>query len=116
MTNKKLSKRRLIENEVIFRSVNQNIQEFMDEKTNSTGLMPFYCECSEPNCVERIEMTTEEYAKIHENKKWFITKPKHQFFMIEKVIKKTQNYQIVEKYFTPPSQESIDTALKAIEI
>ncbi len=112
----KYSERRLIENEVIFRDVNKNIQEFIDGENNTPTLLPFYCECSNPECIERIEMTTELYSEIHKNRSHFITLIRHEFPEVEKILKKENNYQIVEKHFTPPKPEAIDMALKAIKI
>lgn len=112
----KYSSRRLIENEVIFRDVNKNIQEFVDDEKHTPSLLPFYCECSNPDCIERIEMTTGQYAKIHKDRKNFITLIGHEYKQVERVVKKTSNYQVVEKHFTPPKPEAIDMALKAIKI
>lgn len=112
----KKSDRRLVENEVIFRDVNKNIQEFVDAEAETPAKLSFYCECSNPDCLERIELSTEHYEKLHRNKKHFITVVGHEFLEVEKVLKKHSNYQVVEKNFTPPKPESINMALKAIEV
>lgn len=111
-----MSDRRLIENEVIFRDVNKNIQEFVDNEQNAPNKLPFYCECSNPECIERIELSTELYATLHKKQKHFITIVGHEFPEIEKVLKKDSHYQVVEKHFTPPKPESINMALKSIKI
>jgi hypothetical protein len=112
----KKSDRRLIENEVIFRDVNKNIQEFVDGENNAPALLPFYCECSNPECIERIPMTTEQYSKLHKDDRHFITRIGHESPEVEEILNKESNYQVVEKHFTPPEPAAIDMALKAIKI
>ena len=112
----KNSNRRLIENEVIFRDVNKNIQEFVDSEDNTPSTLPFYCECSNPECIERIELSTELYSKVHKNRSHFITVVGHESLEVENILEKNSNFQIVEKHFTPPEPEAIDMALKAIKV
>jgi thymidylate kinase len=96
--------------------VNKNIQEFVEGEANMPDKLAFYCECSDPECIERIELTTDDYARSHKEDRHFITKVGHEFTQIEKVLKKYSHYQVVEKNFTPPDPESIDMALRAIEV
>lgn len=113
----KPSERRLIENEVIFKSVNQNIKEFVSERTGSRiKFIKFYCECSDLDCTARIKLTTDRYEELHKNKKCFVTVVGHETPEIEKVIAKENSYQAVEKNFIPPRAEQIEKALKTIRI
>ena len=108
-------KERLIENEVIFRDVNKNIQEFLQqEELTKSKAVSFYCECSRPDCVQRIKLTPHEYEKLHKDNKHFVTLVGHEFSEVEKVLSKKDHYQLVEKHFTPPRAGNIDLALKAI--
>lgn len=117
-TGGKFSKRRLIENEVIFRQVNKDVKEFLKEEDNTAANEPveFYCECSRPDCIDRIKLTIRQYEELHKNKKQFITIHGHEFPEVEKVIQKESSFQSVEKHFTPPKPEDINLALKAIEV
>lgn len=112
----KFSDRRLIENEVIFKDVNTNIKEFIKEETAGTPatILPFYCECSDPECIERINLSTTEYERLHKTRRHYITVVGHEFPEVEKVVSKESHYQVVEKHFTPPKTQDIDMALKAI--
>ncbi len=106
---------RLIENEVIFRDVNENIKDFLEDEFGSKDKqVSFYCECSKPNCIERIDLTLQEYDELHKNSKQFVTLIGHEFLEVEKIIRKYGNYQIVEKHFQPPKAENINLALKSI--
>jgi len=96
--------------------VNESIEEFLVENGSKNKLALFYCECSRPNCIERINLSPNEYGKIHKDKKRFVILSGHEFPEVEKVIKKTSHYQVVEKYFKPPKAKDIEPALKNISV
>ncbi len=117
-SDKKLSRRRLVENEVIFREVNKTVKEFLGDIKDdpSEREVPFYCECANPECVDRIELTPAEYEELHSDKRRFVTKIGHEFTDVETVIKQENDYQIVEKHLQPPKPSDISKALKSIKI
>lgn len=105
-----LSERRQIENEMIFRRVNEKVGDGLDRLDamhieddnpqlirNDDLLLNFRCECSDENCDARIPIKLSDYQKIHENRDAFIIKLKHQVHAIEKVIVTNDNYSVVEK-------------------
>lgn len=105
-----ISERRQIENEMIFRRVNEKVGDDLDsldaahiEEDNldliwdDTILLNFRCECSDEDCGKRIPIKLSVYKKIHENRDAFIIKLKHQVKEIEKVILTEDNYSVVEK-------------------
>jgi hypothetical protein len=123
------AERRQIENEMIFRRINEkvgddldaldamhvedgNIQLIRDEDL----LLRFKCECSDENCVERIPMQLTEYQHIHTDRNTFIVKPDHEVDSIETVIKETDGYTVVKKNNSTPepsdvlNETSIDNA------
>lgn len=105
-----LSERRQIENEMIFRRVNEKIGDTLqdldsmhieDDNTHllwdDALLLNFKCECSDEDCDKRIPIKLSVYNKIHENRDAFIIKLKHQVNSIEKVILTEDLYSVVEK-------------------
>ncbi|MDQ3123636.1 MAG: hypothetical protein M3Q14_03055 [bacterium] len=105
-----LSERRQIENEMIFRRVNEKVGDDLgsldamhieDDNPHLIRdddiLLHFICECSDENCDARIPIKLSVYQKIHENRDAFIIKLKHQVNAIEKVILSENNYSVVEK-------------------
>ena len=105
-----LSERRQIENEMIFRRSNEVVGDFLDEvdanniEDGSPELirdpdvrLHFKCECSDENCDARIPIKLSTYQTIHENRKAFIIKQKHQVDAIEKVILSEKTFSVVEK-------------------
>lgn len=105
-----LSERRQIENEMIFRRVNEKVGDGLDSIDamhieddnphlirNDDLLLHFKCECSDEECDARIPIKLSVYQKIHENRDAFIIKLKHQVNEIEKVIMTGDEYSVVEK-------------------
>jgi hypothetical protein len=114
----KASKQYLVETEVIFRGANQDAAEFIAEgegiKTATT--VPFYCECSNTECRQRIRLTPQVYATSHKNKRQFIIKEGHDIPEVEKIIEQNKDYHIIEKYGDPPKYEDIESALKELKL
>lgn len=105
-----ITERRQIENEMIFRRVNEKIGdglEALDAMHIEDGnlellhdgkiLLRFKCECSDEDCDARIPIALDVYNKIHENRDSFVIKLKHQVSAIEKVILTEKDYSVVEK-------------------
>lgn len=105
-----ITERHQIENEMIFRRMNEkvgidldaidamHIKDGNDHLVRDVDLtLEFNCECSDEDCHARIPMKLSEYRKIHENRSSFIIKVNHQVKAIEKVIQKTPNYSVVRK-------------------
>lgn len=109
------SQRRQIENEVVFRKANEKVQidlsklRKLAEANGDVALVPsddlvlhFYCECSDENCRQRIELSLSKYKKLHQDRKQFIICPNHEAVSIEKVVASNAKFSVVEKFFNPP--------------
>jgi hypothetical protein len=105
-----VAERRQIENEMIFRRVNEKVGDDIGAldalhiEDNNIHLMwdevlllRFRCECSDENCDVRIPLTLHEYQKIHEDRDAFIVRSDHQVDKIEKVIMRGAEYNVVRK-------------------
>jgi hypothetical protein len=119
------AERRQIENEMIFRRVNEKVGDdlgaldamhiedgHIDLLSDEDLALQFRCECSDENCVSRISMLLTRYQEIHIDRDTFIVLPEHQVDSIEKVIKKTSKYNIVKKNNStsePPNVLNITT-------
>lgn len=109
------AERRQIENEMIFRRLNEKVGDDLDKldvkyKTegdfdlirNTDIELYFKCECSDENCSVRIPMLLKKYQKLHVNRDTFIVRPDHQVDPIEKVLEKTSEYNVVKKNNSTP--------------
>ena len=52
---------RLAMNEVLFRKANDRIETSADQQDRSREPVAFFCECSDRDCVERIEISPDEF-------------------------------------------------------
>jgi hypothetical protein len=105
-----LSESRLAKNEVVFRQANEQVQKFMQAQVTDSkekeNKLHFYCECSNTDCRERIILTPTQYGRLHKNSSQFVMKPGHSVAEVERVIRSTSKYEVVEKYQTPPRSAS----------
>ena len=114
------AERRQIENEMIFRRVNekvgddlgaldaQHIEEGHLDLIRDVDLnLDFKCECSDEDCDRRIPMLLTEYQQIHTDRNTFIVIPNHQVDPIEKVIKETPEYNVVKKNHSTPEPSDV---------
>lgn len=111
------SDRRKAENEVFFRQSNERTEKSlrvlkeMATDEDQMDLVPdldrpihFYCECSDENCRQRIKMKPSIYRRLHKNADQFVIVPGHIDSSIEREIKTTETYSVVEKFVTTPSR------------
>ena len=90
--------RRITENEVMARYVNEAIEE--GNERGRDGLNPpFNCECSRPDCRDHLlELKPPEYERIRAHHRRFAVAPGHINAEIETVVESTVGYVVVEKY------------------
>ena len=113
------SKRRMAENEVVFREYNERVGKSFDElkrmakEANQESFirdddtpLHFYCECSDENCRERIEMAPSRYKQIHKKRDRFVVIVGHEVKDIEHILEKQDGYSIVEKLIPIPKTVS----------
>lgn len=67
--------------------------------TKLDGEVPlsFYCECSDENCVGRIDVLPSVYDKIHQDDSTFMIMPGHEVRDAETVISYEPEYSIAKK-------------------
>ena len=64
--------------------------------------MAFYCECDDQCCSETIQISTEEYERLHSKTKYFIVIPSHVRLDLEEIITTFTKYTLVGKFFPWP--------------
>lgn len=105
----------MTENDAVFRQSNEKVQDGIEELAklaNEHGqpefspkadlTLQFYCECSDENCRQRIELSVSTYGDIHQNRSRFVVLPGHEVIEVESVIETNDAYTIVEKFLDPP--------------
>lgn len=104
---------RLAKNEALFRDVNERIsaisQELAPGTPNPESIDGLICECSDPQCLERVgPLTITEYERVRDNPRRFIIAANHQAADVERVVDRQPTYWVVEKHEGPPSDVARD--------
>jgi hypothetical protein len=87
---------RLARNEVLFRSVNEAIEQ---QALEFGGLdeYEFICECARSGCFDRVSLTLKQYEHIRAEGTRFFVVPGHQDVAVEVVVEAREGFVIVEK-------------------
>lgn len=96
---------RVVENEALFRSVNERIEEIHQDLGVLVGESDWVCECGDSKCVERLRLSDGEYERIRSHAHWFLIKPGHEIPDVERVAEDHGTYFVVEKF-----EEAIERA------
>ena len=89
---------RVEQNERLFRAVNERIAEVTERLLDANDAdADFYCECARPACLERIQLTLDEYRRIRADRQQFVIVPGHELLDFERVVRREASYFVVEK-------------------
>ena len=89
-----LSDERLAKNEILFRQVNERLDDLATPWSKTTD---YLCECSETSCIEIVELTNAEYERVRSRATVFVVRPGHERPEIEKVVEEGEGFLLVEK-------------------
>jgi hypothetical protein len=90
---------RLVRNETLFREVNERIEEVATHSSASADhLYDFLCECSNADCTLLLHLTQPEYEQARNEPDTFVVAPGHELPEIERVVSRTERYQLVKKH------------------
>lgn len=88
---------RRAKNEVLFRGVNEAIEEQALRFGGVDDEYEFLCECSAAECVTRVTLTLRQYEQIRAEGTRFVLVPGHADPQIEEVVGSTAGHHVVEK-------------------
>jgi len=85
--------------ESLFREVNERVRELNERLEPLVNYGSWACECADPTCLVRIDMTQAEYAELREQATHFAIAPAEQHFdpAVETLVRKADRFWIVEK-------------------
>jgi hypothetical protein len=100
--------RRVGENEALFRSVNEQVndlnQTFLEE-----GRLRIVCECGDETCLQQLELLPGEYERVRSDAELFVVKPGHDDPTVETVAERHEAYWVVRKDRGLPEQIAHET-------
>ena len=89
---------RIGRNEILFRQVNERLEEMNEAFAVVTDVVEFVCECGEPACVEQITLTVPEYERVRADPATFALVPGHEAPDVETVVEENDRFAIVRKH------------------
>ncbi|HYX76218.1 MAG TPA: hypothetical protein VE757_03485 [Gaiellaceae bacterium] len=93
-------KRRIEENEKLFREVNERVAQM--HRGFRTGSDPeWVCECGDETCFEKVRLPLDTYREVRARNDWFFVKPGHEKVAVEHVVERGDGYLVVEKEGLP---------------
>lgn len=84
-------------NQVIFREINEQLEELNNSFSEIIPLGDFVCECADTNCTERIGMTIPEYEQLRAHPTRFAVRKGHLSPEAERIVEEGAGYTLVEK-------------------
>jgi uncharacterized protein YcgL (UPF0745 family) len=97
---------RMARNEALLRKVNERIHEVGErlQVLPDDELLEFRCECGRPKCDDFVSLTAHEYEHVRSDDDRFAVVLGHEDPEIERVVKRTDRYLVVDKR---PEAESL---------
>ena len=92
---------RLARNEALFREVNERVREIATVHGDDDHVYEFYCECSNADCTFQLRATLDEYEAVRAHGERFLIAPDHALPEIEIVVKRDDDWWVVEKQGEP---------------
>jgi len=89
-----LSDERLAKNEILFREINERLDEMSVPWSKTTD---YLCECSEMSCTKVVELRNDEYERARSRPTVFVVAHGHERPEIEKVVEANEGFLLVEK-------------------
>ena len=89
--------RRIGENEILYRTVNERIEDLNATFGTPAERMTVVCECGEATCAMQIDLDIPTYERIRADAELFVIVPGHQIEDVETLVEQNGNYAIVRK-------------------
>jgi hypothetical protein len=87
---------RLIQNEILFRKVNERINDLQGDRCPDD--IDFMCECADVQCMKVIRLSPRAYQRVRRDPSYFFVLPGHEMPEVEDVVERHQTYLVVEKH------------------
>lgn len=88
---------RIATNEARFREINERLEAGLRKVIHPPEVLEFVCECGDPDCVDLVRLTLDEYEAIRRDSRRFAVVPGHAIPDAERVVLEGDRYDVVEK-------------------
>ena len=76
------AQRLIAEHQIAFRELNEAVEATADS-IPLAGLIPFTCECPDPECAELVQLSFDEYEAVRKHPRRFFNVPGHERGSVE---------------------------------
>ena len=90
--------RKIGENEALYRTVNERIDDLNQVFGTLTNTMTVVCECGDGSCAQQIDIAVEDYERIRSEPTHFIIVPGHEISDVEDVVEERATFHVVRKH------------------
>jgi hypothetical protein len=80
----------------LFRRANDIVRE-RAAALGAEGAVPFICECRDSRCLDRVEMSVEEFAGVAAQPGRAVITPGHENPELEQIVEQTGRFTVVER-------------------
>ena len=89
--------RRMAENEVRFRDLNERLRDGSDTWGRGDGVIELVCECADEDCTRAITLTARDYEAVRSDEAQFMVVPGHERPEVEDVVADREGWLLVRK-------------------
>jgi hypothetical protein len=90
--------RKIGENEALYRTVNERIDDLNQVFGTITNTMTVVCECGDGACAQQIELAVGDYERVRSESTNFIIVPGHEIPDVEDVVERNDTFDVVRKH------------------
>jgi hypothetical protein len=87
---------RLAENEAMFRSANERMSEWEEQRINEAEEL-YFCECADEDCREKVKLHKADYERVRSDSCHFLVVHGHETPDVESVVEDHGDWTVIEK-------------------
>jgi hypothetical protein len=96
--------RKIGENEALYRTINEKIEDLNRAFGTVTETMAVVCECGQLECTEQIELDLPTYERVRSDPAQFVILPGHEIPDVESIVEPHEGFYIIRKDSGDPAQ------------
>jgi hypothetical protein len=101
--------RRIGENEALYRSINERIEDLNAAFGTVTETMTVICECGQLECTEQIPLDLPTYERVRAEPALFVVIPGHEIEDVESIVEPHEAFNIIRKDPGGPAELARET-------
>jgi hypothetical protein len=105
--------KRIGENEALYRSINEKIEDLNASFGMVAESMAVVCECGQLECAQQIELAMPTYERVRSDPTLFVVVPGHEIPDVETVVEEQSGFNVIRKDPGGPAEVARNTDPRA---